>query len=258
MRIFSSGSCRLLTAINNGYNKVKPIHSMFYNFVGVNFLGKLHNIKQHIQFIKFIQDEIVLPDHILPKFLTSYNDFICNCKCEDMSLLLTKKDNIKRDLNECDWYIFEICSLKIYERDGYQVQVELDKENNYVTQTSEDLYNDLVELRNMIPLHKKILFQVHFRPNIIDNVTTSCKAIESREIIYNVIKKFTDSIENTFIYDPSIIIKNNIDLYDGAIHFTKLGLQESFNYIYDNYLRYNNYIDNYNKRLPKFLCYVNI
>ena len=69
MKIFYSGSCRLVTTINNGFNKVVPIHSMFHNFVGINFLGKLHNTKQHIQFIK---DEIILPDDILSKFLTSY------------------------------------------------------------------------------------------------------------------------------------------------------------------------------------------
>ena len=41
---------------------------MFYNFTGINFLGKLHNTKQHIQFIKFIKDEITLPDDILKNF----------------------------------------------------------------------------------------------------------------------------------------------------------------------------------------------
>ena len=43
MYVFASGSCRLLTSINNGYSKIIPIHSMFYNFTGINFMGKLHN-----------------------------------------------------------------------------------------------------------------------------------------------------------------------------------------------------------------------
>ena len=68
MKIFASGSCRLLTTITNGYDKVTPIHSLFYNFSGANFLGKLHNTKQHIQFIKFIKNEIIIPDDILPNF----------------------------------------------------------------------------------------------------------------------------------------------------------------------------------------------
>jgi hypothetical protein len=45
MKLFSSGSSRLVTTINNGYDKVFPINSMFHNFVGINFLGKLHNTK---------------------------------------------------------------------------------------------------------------------------------------------------------------------------------------------------------------------
>jgi len=87
MKVFASGSCRLLVTINNGHDKVIPIHSMFYNFAGVNFLGKLHNSKQHIQFIKFIKDAIVMPADILPKFLTSYNSNPCDCVCEDLSLI---------------------------------------------------------------------------------------------------------------------------------------------------------------------------
>jgi len=38
MKVFSSGSCRLLTTLYDGYGKVKPIHSMFRNFMGINFL----------------------------------------------------------------------------------------------------------------------------------------------------------------------------------------------------------------------------
>jgi len=70
---------------------------MFHNFVGINFLGKLHNTKQHIQFIKFIKDEIILSDDILSKFLRSYGgwggDF---SSCEDKRLLPLKMDNIKK------------------------------------------------------------------------------------------------------------------------------------------------------------------
>ena len=100
MKIFASGSCRLLKTINNGYDKVTPIHSLFYNFSGVNFLGKLHNTKQHIQFIKFIKNEIIIPDDILAKFLTSYNSKMDNR--DDESLLPIKKDSIKESWDECE------------------------------------------------------------------------------------------------------------------------------------------------------------
>lgn len=49
---------------------------MIEHYYGVNFLGKLHNIKQHIQFIKWINDSIEIPNHILSMFLTSFNTLI--------------------------------------------------------------------------------------------------------------------------------------------------------------------------------------
>jgi hypothetical protein len=231
MKIFSSGSCRLVRTISNGYDKVVPIHSMFHNFVGINFLGKLHNTKQHIQFIKFIKDELTISNDILSKFLTSYSNI---GGCEDKSLLPLKKDNIKKQFDECEWYLFEICSLKLYKNNGFEVQYELTDEYNYILQTEEELFEDLQVIRQLIPFNKKILFQVHFRPNIIHNDAN--KTIENREILYNLINKFCEKNENTFIYDPSILIQTNHSLFDGDTHFNHIGHIESFNYIYNNYL----------------------
>ena len=63
---------------------------MYYNYTGINFLGKLHNTKQHIQFIK---DEIIIPDDILPKFLTTYNLNICN---NNNAKLLSEPNEFKK------------------------------------------------------------------------------------------------------------------------------------------------------------------
>jgi hypothetical protein len=233
MKIFVSGSCRLVTTINNGYDKVIPIHSMFHNYAGVNFLGKLHNTKQHIQFIKFIKDEITIPNNILSSFLTSYSSIKCD-ECEDKSLLPLKKQNIKNQFDECEWYLFEICSLKLYRNDDFEVQYELTNDYyNYKLQTEEELLEDLHTLRALIPLNKKILFQVHFRPNIIFH--NHNKIIKNREIIYNVVTRFCETNENTFIYDPSILLMSNQSLFDNDTHFTHDGHIESFNYIYNNY-----------------------
>jgi hypothetical protein len=235
MNVFSSGSCRLVTTINHGYGKIVPIHSMFHNFVGINFLGKLHNTKQHIQFIKFIQDKITIPDHVLSKFLTSYGG--CNgsfCGCEDKNLLPLKKNNIKHNFDNCEWYMFEICSLKLYKYHDFEVQHEITNEHICTIQTPEDLLNDLNIIRELIPFNKKILFQVHFRPNIIYD--DSSKSIEKREIIYNVVHDFCNTHKNTFIYDPSILLKTDHSLFDGDTHFTQKGHIESFKYIFNNYI----------------------
>lgn len=230
MKIFSSGSCRLVITINNGYDKVFPIHSMFSNSIGLNFLGKLYNTKQHIQFIKFIKDEIIIPDDILPKFLSSYKGMH---RSEHKKFLSLQKDNIKEQFYECEWYLFEICSLKIYKHNGFDILFEPANEDKYILQTEEELLEDLQVIRQLLPSNKKILFQVHFRPNIIYNDDN--KTIEKREVLYNLINKFCEKTENTFIYDPSILIQTNHSLFDGDVHFTDNGYMESFNYIYNNY-----------------------
>lgn len=230
IKVFCSGSCRLLTSMNNGYDKVIPIHSMFKNYIGINFLGKLHNTKQHIQFMRFIKNEIEIPEYILPLFLTSYTNYP---ECEDTNLIPIKIENIKRDFDNCDWYIFEICSLKLYSKDGFQVQREHTHDYEIKIQSYNELLEDLQEIRNMIPEDKKILFQVHFRPNIINNDEN--RVIENRETIYNAVKDFCDMTENCFLYDPSIILANNKDLYDGGNHFFENGHSECFNHMYETY-----------------------
>jgi len=234
MKVFNSGSCRILISMGDGRNKIDPIHSLFYNFVGVNFLGKLHNSKQHIQFIKYILGDISIPSYILPGFLTSYNYTSCGHICESIELIPEKLDSIKSQFFSCDWYIFEICSLKLYRQDGYDVQFE--HTNNYICsiQNGEELYMDLKEIRDKIPNDKNILFQVHFRPNIIYQDDT--KKLENREIIYHTVKRFCDNNENTFIYDPSVLLQTNHSLFDGDTHFTDDGYIENFHRIYENYL----------------------
>lgn len=152
--IFSSGSCRLLCSLD--LHKEKFIHSVSNGFKkDNNFLGKLHNIKQHIQFINYINNKLVIPEYILEIFLSNYNNKRCN-----FGITYIQRENyLKQKFNECSLYIFEICSLKLYENDGYQVQYELTNKYTTILQTEKDLYNDLIVLRNLIPKEKTILFQ---------------------------------------------------------------------------------------------------
>jgi hypothetical protein len=231
-KVFASGSCRLLTTINDGRGKIEPIHSMFLNFFGINFLGKLHCVKQHIQFIKWILDEIEIPQYILNSFLTSYSE---RESIEDKSLIPQKKKSIKDAFNDCDYFIFEICSIKNYEKDGYQVQYELTDDYIMSVQDEISLYEDLKTLVDLIPKKKQILFQTHFRPNIIHN--DDSKTIDKREIIYNILNKFCNENSNTKLYDPSIILINNSSLMDDETHFSPKGYVVNFNYLYDNFIQ---------------------
>jgi hypothetical protein len=236
MKIFSSGSCRALTSIHNGRGRIEPIHSMFHNFVGINFLGKLHNTKQHIQFLRWINEEIEIPDSILSSFLTSYGEYNNSRNgIEPLEFNKLKKESIKNMFKECQYYLFEICSLKLYERDGYQVQYELTNEYTCAIQSKEDIINDLYILKSLIPEGREIIFQTHFRPNIIYNDTL--KTIEKREAIYNSVKNFCSINSNVYLYDPSLLLQKDTSLFDGDTHFNERGLELSFNYIYDTFIQ---------------------
>ena len=153
---------------------------------------------------------------------------------EPLDLNPIKKDNIRNAFRDCEYYMFEICSLKLYERNGYQVQHELTNDYTFVLQSETDLYNDLSTLKSLIPKEKQIIFQVHFRPNIIYNDPS--KVIEKRESIYNVVNNFCNTNENVYVYDPSIILREDTSLFDGDTHFNYRGNEKSFNYIYDTFI----------------------
>jgi len=240
LKIFCSGSCRLLTTFANR-NNVDVIHTLFGPyFDGTNFMGKFHDTKSHIQFIKFIRGYINFNNEIKKRILTCYNYEKWNRHgiLEALHTVPEKLQNLRNQINNCDVYIFEICSLKLYYYHGVYCQYEQKYDKNIddydiIIQNESDLYNDLLEIKNLFPC-KKIIFQCHFRPNIIYNDIS--KGIEKREIIYNTLLKFCSENDNCFLYDPSIILKNNNKLFDGDNHFYSTGYDASFEYVYNKYL----------------------
>jgi hypothetical protein len=232
-KVYASGSCRLLESLGNGRDRLDPIHSKFYHLHGFNFLGKLHNIKQHIQMIRFFRGELEIPLPILQSFLTAYNETVFLPRISPISEIPDKLIRLKEQFEICDIYMFEICSLKLYERDGFQVQYELTKDYSMRIQTKEDLFNDIQTLIEMIPVGKPILFQSHFRPQIIYG--DSAKTIESREVIYDTLVQIHNLYpDRVIIHDPSEIIKSNHALVYDDVHFSEWGLDVNFNHLQGN------------------------
>jgi hypothetical protein len=154
-----------------------------------------------------------------------------------------KVANIREKINECDWYVFEICSIKIYTKNGFQVQYELTSDYEQRIQTREELMADLYELMSLLPPNGKILFQGPFRLQVIRN--DEALTIEKREIIYETLDTFCKENSNRcFLYDPSVIIKDNHSIFFNETHFTDSGHHVSFNYMYDNY--FSKYLKIYN------------
>jgi len=228
-KIFASGSCRLLTSINTGRDKLLPIHSMYYNFIGTNFLGKFHNTKQHIQFIEWILEKKELPLSISENFFTHVNKSHDNRAKRDNIDFQIKRKNIRDNFDSCDCFIFELCSIKKYELDSFQVQHELCNNYKISIQSEQEIYNDLLYLLTLLPSNKKIIFQCHFRPNIIYN--NKSKAIKNREIIYNILKNLCDNNDQLVLHDPSDIIKNDRSLLRGDTHWNDKGHKKNFNKI---------------------------
>jgi hypothetical protein len=189
IKVFSSGSCRLLNSLFNT-DKIDMIHNLHQqHFLGTNFMGKFHDTKCHIQFILFLKNLINLDDDILKRFFTSYNiDKWSDIRIFDSLETIEKKlYNLKNEIDNCDIYIFEICSLKLYKYKNFFCQFEQMPNNDIseydtIIQSEDDLFNDLYIIKSFFP-NKKIIFQCHFRPNIINN--DEKYKINNREIIYS-------------------------------------------------------------------------
>lgn len=169
-RIFASGDKRLMRCINNGNNTVHPIHSQYEDMNGMNFLGNLTNIKQHIQFIKHITGKCDIPKNMLHLFLSSYevDKYFHEMNVAEFDSP-TKEAfaNLEFFFDKCEAYIFQINSLKITEKDGFQVSsVEGDDIKQYI-QTEEDFVEDIKTLLSLIPAGRKVIFVNDIYPELV-------------------------------------------------------------------------------------------
>lgn len=155
MKVFCSGSCRLLTTFSNR-NNIDAIHTLYGPyFEGINFIGKYHDAKQHIQFIKFLKGEIAIDDdYIRNRILTCYNykKWKNHGILESMHTIPEKLDNLRNQIDNCDVYIFEICSLKIYNYKGFYCQYE-QMPGNDISDYNVVIQND-IELNNYFLIKK--------------------------------------------------------------------------------------------------------
>ena len=230
LKVFASGSCRIVSLLHNGYDLISPIHTWIDYHNSINYLSFYHNSKQHIQFISYIKELITIDDSIISNIMIGGNDELNNMRKERLL-------NIKKEFDLCDVYILEISSLKIKVTEKYYVNIrESDKIYTYL-QTSEELYNDLIIIRNIIDKNKKIIFTCHFRPNIIYN--DESKKINNREIIYYTLEKFCSDNKNlnVIFYDPSNFLKGNTNYIEDMYHYNQIYNKECFLNLYENYIK---------------------
>jgi hypothetical protein len=225
MKVFASGSCRVLTTLYDGRNMVTPIHSMIRNFVGCNFVAKLHTPQQHIQLIKIILGQLILTEEEEKHFFTAKSSLTVTKACDDVE---TSLSNIKKEWDHIDVFIFEICSIKEYVScsgilESWELRNPETKHNLY---TELELESSILQLWNLINKRPMILVG-HFRPQLYGG-----NMIEKREIIHRVLDKIEKEHGIPYI-DPSMIIKMyGTNLLDANDHWNDHGHCVFFDVLY--------------------------
>jgi len=225
------GSCRILTPLyHNNSDDVYVFNSLKNWYVerlfqGNHFLGKLHNTKEIIQFIKLIKNQITLSDEILSLFLTSFSKF--------RFPKVPREENpgkilriIQKNLHKISKFIIEISSIKVYLYKKNPVFIEhISSKNPYISnfeslkyeQQENEILNDLEEIVKLLG-SEKIVFVSHF----------NIPGIKNREIIKKSLKIICDKYQIPLILPyENLNIKNNHNiLQKDQLHYSLEGVQK--------------------------------
>ena len=217
--VFCSGSCRLLTSVADGRGRIRPLHSMFHNFIGCNCLTKLHTTRQHIQFFKWIKGDLDIPAEHMPFFLSAHSGEWASDMRQDPVKALA---NIRAEFDKVDVFLIEVCSIKNYEMDGIYHQHEMIKACDLASRiitvsTEQEVCDDLAWLKAY--LGKPVIAISHFRPH----VWGGGPCIENRELIVRALVRSGMDM----VLDPSSVIRDHAagarGLLSDETHFSPQG-----------------------------------
>lgn len=235
--IFSSGTCRALTMIFDGREKLAPIHSQrCFDQANINFIVSCLTVKQQIQFIKYIRGDIKYPDEIkkytapTPK-LRSEND-----------ISEERVENIRSVFGLCKFFLFEISSIKNTRLNLYGLDKSLtveeclsgDINEVYHLDTVDDIINDLNQLVSLLPKNIKIILQTHIRPQIVHE---NNNVIENREIIYTAVEQFCKENPEVKHFNPSEFLRTHKECFQDNEHCRPNEMHKVFTYFYDTCIK---------------------
>lgn len=227
MNIFASGSCRIFHPLFQNEKKynLEILHGID-KFYGKQALGYLHDTKSHIQFLKMLRKDIIIPDDILNKFLTVYSPV--HFPEPEMYVHKFKIENINKKLPECGIFVFEICSIKIYEHisliDNQKYNIHGHNLNPPLkiptrVQTKQEIIDDLNVIISLCPDKSIFIFQCHIRPRVV----WKSEYTSNREFIYETLSEFVKDQSNMYLIDPSF---ENLSYYENENYFTPLGIDQ--------------------------------
>ena len=162
-------------------------------FQGNNFLGKLHNTKEIIQFIQLLLGKINLSKEILSLFLTSFSTFRCPTVPREKNPEQIIK-TIKDDFHNLEKVFIEISSIKCFRYKNQYVFIEhISSKNPYIdnwsslmyTQDKNELIHDLEYIVELIGSNN-IVFVSHFNISGIKNRFIIKESLEFVSQKYNI------------------------------------------------------------------------
>ena len=191
--IFIGASCRYGQLV-----KPQPYHVQFHH---------THNTKEFIQYIEYIQGNLVIPENLQSKVFRS--QYLRSSRGEP--LLNNNQDTLLKEYSNSTDVIVEICSRKIYQQDGFYLHhLAVDSgdaknasenyEGNFQIQTDIELYDDLKRMKQMT-LGKRLIIATHINPY----------KFPKRSLLINTLSKYCQDLEICFHNASEIIEINHVN-----------------------------------------------
>ena len=220
MKILTLGTCRVLqlfeTNINNTF--LNSLHYTNYgNYGGSNVISFSHDIYQSHFLLKLIKNNKIIKDPYYYSLFSRLSVFIQDCGDYRSNLLSIIPDydinnsieNIHNQLNEVEYIILEVCTLKRLIIDGVPMYLDINDQSHFSKITDQEFcedFDNFVNLVKSINDNIKIIFVSHF-------ISYNNEIIPERLHILNLLKENVKKYNNCFCFCPTDYITDD-DLED--------------------------------------------
>ena len=185
--IFISTSCR--------YGKL--VHPQPYH----HYIHHTHNTQEFIQYIEYIKGELEIPSHLQSKVFRSQHLKSRN----NQPLIDIDRGRLLQEYTRSNTVIVEICSVKIYELDGFNLHHlavdggdgAIESQNyqgNFRIQSDQELHDDLKDIKQ-ITHDKRLIVATHINP----------RKFPKRSLLINTLSRYCQGLKIDF-HDASKII----------------------------------------------------
>lgn len=193
--VMASGTCRLFGCLN-------PVHRTRDNFNLTSihgpletFLGKMCTARQHLALLQFIMGDLILSEK-------EQEDLFDNT--HGLQLLAQR-------IHACRTFIFEIASMKNYQRSRSNIPVQNDLKDPdiFYTNSPKELEKDIENLIYYVKHNFNnpiIIFLGPIRNWLFDS---SISIINARQIIHTTLARFSSRSSNVFYIDPTVILTSS-------------------------------------------------